>query len=259
MRYLCTGPIARRAEDLWPLLRVLSGARIPDPATVDLRGMDVLTVEGDGRIAVSPDLLAAQRRAAEALAARGARVRPARFEGLSRSVEIWSAALDAAGGPSFRALLGQGVEIPLLREIARWTVGRSPHTLPALVLAVVEQLPKLLPDHAAPFVALGVSLKRDLVEQIGPHGVMLYPSHPRPAPFHYQSMFPPWNWGYTAVLNIMELPVTQVPLGLDGAGVPLGVQVASAPGQDHLTLAVALELERAFGGWVPPPIARGDS
>jgi fatty acid amide hydrolase 2 len=155
-------------------------------------------------------------------------------------------------------MLGEGVEIPLLREIARFTVGRSPHTLPALALAVVEEIPKLFPDHAAPFLALGASLKRELVEQIGPRGVMLYPSHTRPAPFHHQSMLTPWNWGYTAILNIMELPVTQVPLGLDGAGVPLGVQVASTPGQDHLTLAVALELERAFGGWVPPPIAHGN-
>jgi len=24
--------------------------------------------------------------------------------------------------------------------------------------------------------------------------------------------------------------------------------------QDHLTLAIAEELERGFGGWVPPPI-----
>ena len=35
-------------------------------------------------------------------------------------------------------------------------------------------------------------------------------------------------------------------------GLPLGVQVGAARGQDHLSIAVALELERAFGGWVPP-------
>ncbi len=51
----------------------------------------------------------------------------------------------------------------------------------------------------------------------------------------------------------MELPVTQVPLGLGGEGLPLGVQVAASHGGDHRTIAVALELERAFGGWVPPP------
>jgi fatty acid amide hydrolase 2 len=30
------------------------------------------------------------------------------------------------------------------------------------------------------------------------------------------------------------------------------VQAAAAPGRDHVAVAVALELERALGGWVPP-------
>jgi fatty acid amide hydrolase 2 len=52
--------------------------------------------------------------------------------------------------------------------------------------------------------------------------------------------------------NLAGLPVTQVPLGLGPAGLPLGVQVAAGPGRDALTIAVAGELERVFGGWVPP-------
>ena len=36
LRYLATSPIARRAEDLAPLLRVLAAAPIADPASVDL-------------------------------------------------------------------------------------------------------------------------------------------------------------------------------------------------------------------------------
>jgi fatty acid amide hydrolase 2 len=255
MTYLTTGPIARRAEDLAPLLRVLAAAEIGDPSSVDLAGLDVLTVEGDGRISVSADLRAAQGAAAGALAARGARVQRARFEGLRRSVEIWSSMLQAAGGPSFSSMLGDGVEIDAARELLRWALRRSPHTLPALALVLVEKLPEILPAQRARFVALGAALKRDLVERIGRRGVMLYPSHPRPAPFHYRSLFAPWSWGYTAIFNVMELPSTQVPLGLDAAGVPLGVQVVGAPGNDHVTIAVALELERTFGGWVPPPIA----
>jgi fatty acid amide hydrolase 2 len=58
---------------------------------------------------------------------------------------------------------------------------------------------------------------------------------------------------YTAVFNVLELPVTQVPLGLDRHGLPLGVQVVARHGNDHLGIAVARELESAFGGWVPPP------
>jgi fatty acid amide hydrolase 2 len=46
--------------------------------------------------------------------------------------------------------------------------------------------------------------------------------------------------------------VTQTPLGLDRQGLPLGVQVVAGPGRDHVSIAVAMELERVFGGWTPP-------
>jgi Asp-tRNA(Asn)/Glu-tRNA(Gln) amidotransferase A subunit family amidase len=51
----------------------------------------------------------------------------------------------------------------------------------------------------------------------------------------------------------MRFPVTQVPTGLDARVLPTGVQVVSAWGNDHLTIAVAQALEADLGGWVPPP------
>jgi fatty acid amide hydrolase 2 len=60
-----------------------------------------------------------------------------------------------------------------------------------------------------------------------------------------------------AAFNLLGLPVTQVPLGLSRRnGLPLGVQVAAAPANDHVTIAAALELERALGGWVDPQSVR---
>lgn len=40
-------------------------------------------------------------------------------------------------------------------------------------------------------------------------------------------------------------------MGLNSEGLPIGIQVVGNINQDRLTLAVALELEKAFGGWVP--------
>ena len=81
---------------------------------------------------------------------------------------------------------------------------------------------------------------------------MLYPSYAEPAPKHGRPLLPPTRWVYTAVINALELPSTQVPLGLNHDGIPLGVQVVGKHGYDHVTIAVARELERAFGGWVFP-------
>ena len=38
-RYLTTGPLARRAEDLAPLLAILAGVPVGDPARVELQGL----------------------------------------------------------------------------------------------------------------------------------------------------------------------------------------------------------------------------
>jgi fatty acid amide hydrolase 2 len=55
-----------------------------------------------------------------------------------------------------------------------------------------------------------------------------------------------------AVFNLAQVPVTEVPLGLSEDGLPVGVQVAAGRERDHVSIAVALDLERVFGGWVPP-------
>ena len=145
----------------------------------------------------------------------------------------------------------------LLIRLARWLLRISPYTLPAIALVGMERVTALFHKRALRFAELGHQLKAELVERLGPRGVLLYPSYPSPAPRHYRPLLPPFNWVYTAILNVMELPVTQCPLGLNAEGLPLGVQVGALHGNDHVTIAVALALEEAFGGWVPPALATG--
>ena len=86
-----------------------------DPGAIDLRALTVHTVESDGLHAVHPELIAAQRRAAEVLGALGARVRPASLTHVSRTLEIWSAMVAAGNvvsgvpGPTFAELLGEEI------------------------------------------------------------------------------------------------------------------------------------------------------
>jgi len=258
--YLTTGPLARRAEDLAPLLTVLAGpdaqALREPPERVDLSRLRVFTVESDGRSTVDPELVAAQSNAARLLEARGAKVEAARVEGFRDALGIWSAQLDAANGPSFASLLGRGTPIHAGRELLRWVTGDSPHTLPALGLALFEKLPQLAPRRGRAFVEQGHALRREMAELLGDDGVLLYPSHPRLAPLHGHPILSGFGWVYTALFNALELPVTQVPLGLSAHGLPLGVQVVAGHGNDHLTIAVALAFERDLGGWVPPELAR---
>uniref|UniRef100_A0A8C1E4M7 Fatty acid amide hydrolase 2b n=1 Tax=Cyprinus carpio carpio TaxID=630221 RepID=A0A8C1E4M7_CYPCA len=85
------------------------------------------------------------------------------------------------------------------------------------------------------------------------NGVLLYPSHPLLAHKHHHPHFTPHNFSYTSN-NCLSLPVTQCPLGLSKERLLLAVQVVVGKLQDHLPLAVALYLEKAFGGWVNPGV-----
>lgn len=256
LRYMSPGPLARRAEDLMPLLRVLAGPgqsdQIGPVEDVNIADLQIVCIEDNGRNPVSDELRGAQEKALQALSKRGARIRSAKPKALRHSLEIWSSMLHAAGGPSFRELLGEGTPIQTGRELLRFALGRSPHTFPALGLALLERLPDVLGNKRDEFIALGKTLREELLGLLGPRSVILYPPYPTIAPKHKKPLFSPFNWVYTAIWNVLEFPVTQVPLGLGKNGLPLGVQAVGAPGCDHVTIAVALELERALGGWVPP-------
>ena len=263
LRYLSTGPIARRAEDLWPILQILRGPdgidtacdvmELGDPADVEVEKLDVIYVPDNG-VRVTRELSVAHRGAVRALERLGAHVRQMRFDGLKRSFEIWSQMLGDAGDTTFRQLLGDGRDARLGREFVKWAVRRSDHTFPALGLAFLEGLRFVLPDASASR-ELAHALREELEREIGPHGVMLYPTFSRPAPRHYYAMLLAMHSGYTSIFNAMEMPSTAVPLGLSvSRGVPLGLQVVGRRGDDHLTIATALALQSALGGWTPPAL-----
>lgn len=270
LRYLTTGPITRRAEDLMPLLRILAGPdgldagcrhfELGDPARVDLAGRTLLDVADNGALRVSPDLRAAQESAVRALCERGMKVRRVSFAPLQKQFDIWSAMMAEAQAEPFGHMLGDGQRrVRPGLEILKHGLGRSDHTLVASLLALVDPVPKLLPSLTRRTAELGRQLRAEVCAALGPDGVLLYPSYTVPAPRHgvpvrwLLRMHHPW--AYMAIFNVLELPVTQVPAGLNAEGLPLGFQVVSAHGNDHVTIAVALELERALGGWTPPRLA----
>jgi len=153
---------------------------------------------------------------------------------------------------SFTDRLEDGKPIAIGRELLAALRGTSPFTIPALGLALIEKAVPFRESGMDGVLANAATLRREILEALGPNGVMLYPTYPTVAPPHNRPLLWPIRFVYTAAINCLELPSTQIPMGLDHQGLPKGFQVISAPGGDFRTIAVALELEKAFGGWVPP-------
>lgn len=262
--YLCSGPMCRYAEDLLPMFKIMAGPnadKLSLNTKVDLKKLRFFTLPDCGESPlVSPlseDLRRAQRKVVEHLEADlGVKVKEVRFPDLKYSMDIWTTFMylpDNEGKPPqpFAKFMGEpGPAAWPLWELLKWLVGKSDHTIAAIVLALMERMQSSKPSQS--HLTKKEKLQKDLEELLGTDGVLLYPPHTKVAPKHHHTIFTFNDCGYTGILNILGLPVTQCPLGLNEEGLPLGVQVVAGKLQDHLTLAVALYLEKAFGGWIDP-------
>merc|ERR1712203_1355394 len=165
------------------------------------------------------------------------------------STLMWSNKMSSElKAPSFAAELTDldGTEIRPMFELLKWPIRLTNHTLPAIGLALFDKM--LPPDQK--FIRMADQLSEELDHVLGDNGVLLYPSHSTPAPYHGQALIKTANFSYTAIFNVLGNPVTQVPLGISKSwGVPLGIQVVSAKNQDRNSLYMALQLEKMFGGW----------
>ncbi|MEA2192190.1 MAG: aspartyl-tRNA(Asn)/glutamyl-tRNA(Gln) amidotransferase subunit [Solirubrobacteraceae bacterium] len=258
---LTIGPITRRAEDLIPMLRVIAGPDgvdpyvhempIGDPADVPIAGMRILLSEDTSYVQVSRELRAARLTAAEALDAAGARIEFTQLKSMKRALELYLAVLKLEAGVSVKDLIvAEGSAAMTVRGGLR---RKGPHTRALRLLLMSEWMTGKMPQgRLTKSAAARLAFAREVTDAIG-DGVLLHPTHPRVAPKHGQTIGKPWLLTTTAVFNLAGVPVAQIPLGLNERGLPLGVQAAAGAGRDHAAVAVALELERAIGGWVPPP------
>ncbi|KPI85544.1 hypothetical protein ABL78_5393 [Leptomonas seymouri] len=307
--YMATGPICRFPEDLIPLSKIAArgGFRLdpvnyppcsPLEKVLDLsrHPLRVYALEDYGLpfIKVSQSQIEAVHAAADALRDRykaevtyinvrnpsrstGGKV-PKEFQPFANILSMWASVLTKDPTESrFSALMAEGHEngINWIAEAVRWAFGRSQHTLPAIVLCVLETIeiffPKCLTisrdDGLLPF-------KNGLETLLAKDGVIICPTFPTPAPRHHFPLWNPFQFQYTAAFNVLQLPATACPVwpGAIMANrrkslsiyeersehlpadfhLPKGVQVVSSTFQDELCVSVAIALKDALGGYRYP-------
>lgn len=263
IRYLSTGPLCRKAEDLLPLIQLLKGPDSLDKSTFEFPLQEHPTVDyatlqiiKPGEInwkPVEPELRQALEKAMSHLQQKGAKIKEVKLPAFNKAFDIWSSTMAKdSGKDGFIKLLGYESQLTIWKHLFLSMLRMSPHTFPTIMLALTENSTWLVPKRMERMIQLGQDIKTELEQLLSGNTILLFAPHPRVAPPHYFPLLRPFSFVYTAILNIAEIPVTQVPLGLSSMGLPLGVQVGTAHGNDALTIAVALELEKAFGGWVLP-------
>lgn len=168
-----------------------------------------------------------------------------KFDKMTTANLMYSHAMSQEPG-DYRELLPQDFDAKA--ELKKICFGKSDYTL-ALIMTVLAVKPL---KNSQEVQKATDELKKELYNFLGDDGVLIFPSSNSPVGFHYSPLFQFYKIFFFSIFNVLRVPVTQVPLGLDSRGLPLGVQVVASPFMDRNCIAVAEELERAFGGWVPP-------
>ncbi len=263
---LLPGPMAKRASDLMPLLEILVGpdagdpycveSTLQQPASVDLSKLTVWLARDNGRTPAEAVMKVAVEDSAKRLERAGATIREFDKKKLARGMEIWGATLGELEQDAYEEILASGSDKPrisLTEELALFAMGRANHTFAALAIGGAGSLlQKLTGKTGKKLYEKGQSLKAEFSELLGPHGVLLMPPFPCPAPKHHAPWRKPFSAAYTALFNVLETPASVVPVGFDRRGLPITVQIIGARHRDHVCLAVAEFLDREFSGWVLP-------
>ena len=187
-----------------------------------------------GTAAVEPEVLRAYEEAVAVL------------DGLGHSVEEVAVPLSADLVPVFEMVWSVGTtgiavapELePVLRPLTRWLRERGRATSAA--------------DYHAALVAMRQAASRALV-RLHPYDAVLTPTLAQlPAPvgglrddddpaadFEAQKNYTP----FTSAWNVTGMPAVSLPTGWSDGGLPIGTMLAGRPGEDHLLLALAAQVE----------------
>ncbi|XP_008187748.1 fatty-acid amide hydrolase 2-A [Acyrthosiphon pisum] len=251
------GPITKYAEDLTPAIKAVLGPEksleLKIGQEVDLSSLKYYYVDkpNDARVSpISDELQIILDHVIEDITSI-TELPPlkVKFSGTRYSYSLWRHSMTKEES-DFCATLGNNqTRVSVWSEILKTIVGRSNHSLAAVLKLIDLQLPKVNAVWADAEIE---KLSNEISTLLGDDSVLFFPSSPTTAKRHCEPFLHPYNFAYWAIFNVLKLPVTQVPLGLGLNGLPLGIQVVAGMNQDRLCVAVAKHLELTFGGWKPP-------
>jgi fatty acid amide hydrolase 2 len=178
----------------------------------------------------------------------GQEVQLVKLKGFEKSTNLWRYWMTQDNVTCFRISNSES-KLNLIGELIKKLMGMSEFTM-ASVFSLIDSI--FPAENASEMKALTKQMSEEIEELLGDDGVLFYPSTTHVAPFHYQAFIQIYNFIYWGILNVLHLPVTQVPLGLNKNGLPMGLQVVATKNRDRHCIAVAEELEKEFKGWVAP-------
>jgi amidase len=242
------GPMARFVEDLVLTLPIIAGVDWVDPAIVpmplgnpndvDLHGLRVAYYVDDGVMSSTAETVSAVKDAVAALVDAGVSATEDRPEALVHAADV--GAIRADGGAWIKRLLANAGT----RENHRFLRG------------LVEGAEPLPTGEYTALLERQDAYRSAMLAFMEHYDAILCPVRPFPALPHGESLDDAHRGSntYTSAYNITGWPGTVVRAGTSPDGLPIGVQAIARPWREDVSLALAMRIEEALGGWQRPSI-----
>jgi amidase len=244
------GPMARRVEDLCTMMPLLVGGDgrdatvvdmpFEDPARVDLGRLRVAFYTDNGFAPADGEVAAVVHAAAGALAKDVAALEEARPACLEHAYHLEMKLLGADGGDG-------------LREYLQGLGSTQVHPLLTGWLDKLEAYRTSVAGLAG-YWAEWDAYRAEMWAFLGRYDVLLCPVYTQAALPHGASIRQEnfHGFSHTMAFNVAGWPAAVVRCGTSASGLPIGVQIVTAPWREDIALAVAVRLESEFGGWKAP-------
>lgn len=242
------GPLARSVADLALLYDIIAGPDGRDPHVVDaprpsfqsvvVRGLRIAVHANNGIYAPAPSVAETVTRAAQALQSAGAEITSDVPPPLREVMQIDDLLYRADGYAWLRRLIERaGTKVP------------GPDVAPYL------EYKALTPAEFSAAIERWDDWRSRMLQWFQPYDAIVCPVAAFEELAHgaedVEGAYP--GFSYTVAYNMTGWPAAVVRAGTSPNGRPLGVQVIGRPWHEHTVLAIASEVERRLGGYLPPP------
>lgn len=265
--YVAFGPLTRYAGDLKLCLRAMAKSqghldklRLDEP--VNLQDVKLFWMESEGGnplfSPIQSDILNRLREVVDFLR-RGfdMQAEQVSFPKMLYAMEMWNACISNEDPRTALDLMKQSSgrdSVNATQELLKGLLGQSQFSFNLSFLAVVQKVIGVERESKAfhRLILMAKELKEEICSKLGKNGILLCPTMPEVAPKHSTTCLKGVDVSFCGAFNVLGLPSTQVPVGFNSEGLPIGIQVLSIPNNDRLCLETAAQLEKAFGGWCHP-------
>lgn len=242
------GPMARRVEDVALAFDVMRGVPPTRRSTTILGGQRVVWWMSDGLLPASPAIQRGIERAVEALQRVGMRASKKVFSAQLFANVGWTAYLGTTEREAIARGFGNGEAWSPAAELTRMLRG-APRVSPG---ALFYWLFSHYGSTALNWMGIDgaawrATLRQQFLDLVGKNGIAVCPIFPTTAPPHGWSLAtiaPLTLTSYQTWVNLAGLCALVVPVGFNGHGMPVGIQLVAAPYAEDALLAAGAVVQR---------------